>query len=201
MCGVCHTGLFINLGGRRTHVWDDEFVLDSSLPCLGEGTKRFVKIIAATCSCWIRQAATKMMAKQGVPGHIVFVGSTLGYLSFIDWTGYSPGKHALVGMFISYQNPIIITAITRTVAYSKPFPNFQDSRKRSLRSELALYHIKVQLFQAGTVYTPGFENENKTKPAITKRIEEGGDGMTPEQAAVAMLRSQFTLYCLSISLF
>lgn len=47
-----------------------------------------------------------MMAKQGIPGRIVFVGSTLGYMSFIGWAGYSPGKHALVGMFISYQASI-----------------------------------------------------------------------------------------------
>jgi 3-dehydrosphinganine reductase len=50
------------------------------------------------------------------------------------------------------------------------------------------------------MFTPGFENENKTKPAITKKIEEGGDGMTPQQAAVAMLKGQshFNIYTLSI---
>lgn len=58
----------------------------------------------------------------------------------------------------------------------------------TLRSELALYHIDVQLFQACTMYTPGFENENKTKPPITKKIEEGDEGLTPEVAAARMLK-------------
>ena len=131
------------------------------------------------------------MAKQGVPGRIVFVGSTLGYMSFIGWAGYSPGKHALVGMFISYHNQCYHHRHHKNHRLLQTLPTFSGLAE-TLRSELALYHIDVQLFQAGTMYTPGFENENKTKPAITKRIEEGGDGMTPEQAAVAMLRGQFT---------
>jgi hypothetical protein len=40
------------------------------------------------------------------------------------------------------------------------------------------------------MYTPGYENENKTKPSITKTIEESDPGLTPEQAAVAMLKGK-----------
>jgi hypothetical protein len=45
-----------------------------------------------------------MMAKQGVKGRIVFVGSTLGYMSFIGWAGYSPAKHALIGVLFLLSN-------------------------------------------------------------------------------------------------
>lgn len=144
------------------------------------------------------------MAKQGVHGRIVFVGSTLGYMSFIGWAGYSPGKHALVGTYPCF-SPIIFAIRTysydlfQSVQTSYTFlwnrrlsPNPLPGLAETLRSELALYHIDVQIYQSGTMYTPGFENENKTKPAITRKIEEGGDGMTPEQAAAAMLKGQYS---------
>ncbi|KAG9050048.1 3-dehydrosphinganine reductase [Serendipita sp. 407] len=113
-------------------------------------------------SYWIQAfpalAATKMMVKQGVRGRVVFVGSTLGYMSFIGYSTYSPGKHALVGL------------------------------TETLRSELALYDIDIQLFVPCTMYSEGYENENKTKPAITLNIEETDEGLTPEQAAVHMFK-------------
>ncbi|KAG8833163.1 3-dehydrosphinganine reductase [Serendipita sp. 400] len=118
-------------------------------------------------SYWIQAfpalAATKMMVKQGVRGRVVFVGSTLGYMSFIGYSTYSPGKHALVGL------------------------------TETLRSELALYDIDIQLFVPCTMYSEGYENENKTKPAITLNIEETDEGLTPEQAAVHMFKGRRVL--------
>ena len=43
------------------------------------------------------------------------------------------------------------------------------------------------------MFTPGYENENKTKPSITKAIEETDPGLTPEQAAAAMLQGKCLL--------
>jgi len=34
-----------------------------------------------------------------------------------------------------------------------------------------------------TMYTPGYEEENKTKPQLTLKIEESDGGLTPEKAA------------------
>lgn len=33
------------------------------------------------------------------------------------------------------------------------------------------------------MYTPGYDEENKTKPAITRKIESTDEGLTAEQAA------------------
>lgn len=43
------------------------------------------------------QAAAKKMVREGRTGKIVFVSSTLGYMSFVGWSSYSPAKHALRG--------------------------------------------------------------------------------------------------------
>ncbi|EGO03057.1 hypothetical protein SERLA73DRAFT_131545 [Serpula lacrymans var. lacrymans S7.3] len=106
---------------------------------------------------WTAFAAAKQMAREGKKGKIIFVSSTLGYMSLVGYTSYSPAKHALRGL------------------------------ADSLRSELLLYGIDVHCFFPPTMYTPGFEEENKTKPAITRHIESTDEGLTAEQAASALL--------------
>ena len=39
-----------------------------------------------------------------------------------------------------------------------------------------------------TIYTPGFEEEQKTKPELTKILEGADEGQTPEQVAEICLR-------------
>ena len=38
------------------------------------------------------------------------------------------------------------------------------------------------------MYTPGFDEENKTKPAITRKIESTGEGLTVYQAAQGLFK-------------
>lgn len=57
----------------------------------------------------------------------------------------------------------------------------------TLHSELMLYDIGVQIFFPPTIYSPGYENENRTKPDVVKKIEGTDEGLTPEQAAEGML--------------
>jgi 3-dehydrosphinganine reductase len=60
----------------------------------------------------------------------------------------------------------------------------------TLRSELLLYSVSVHIFFPGTIYSPGYIEENKTKPKITREIEGTDDGGTPEQVAVTLLRGR-----------
>ncbi|KIM62236.1 hypothetical protein SCLCIDRAFT_1215304 [Scleroderma citrinum Foug A] len=106
---------------------------------------------------WTAFAAAKEMARLGKKGKIVLVSSTLGFMSFVGYASYSPAKHALRGL------------------------------ADSLRSELLLYGIDIHIFFPPTMYTPGFDEENKTKPAITRKIESTDEGLTAEQAAAGLL--------------
>ncbi|KAF9233101.1 hypothetical protein BU15DRAFT_54336 [Melanogaster broomeanus] len=38
------------------------------------------------------------------------------------------------------------------------------------------------------MYTPGYDEENKTKPSITRKIEETDEGLTAEQAAEGLFK-------------
>ncbi|EPQ55592.1 oxidoreductase [Gloeophyllum trabeum ATCC 11539] len=107
---------------------------------------------------WTAWAVTKRMVEQGRKGKIVFVASTLGYMSFVGWSSYSPARHAVRGL------------------------------ADTLRSELLLYDIDVHLFCPNTMHTPGYVEENRTKPQITSLIEEGDSPVSPEQAATALLK-------------
>jgi len=61
----------------------------------------------------------------------------------------------------------------------------------ALRSELLLYGVTVQMFFPNTMLTPGYEEECKTRPKITSKIEEGDQPSTPEEAAKAMVDGKF----------
>ncbi|KIM37795.1 hypothetical protein M413DRAFT_448300 [Hebeloma cylindrosporum] len=108
---------------------------------------------------WTAWAASKKMVKQNKKGtKIVLVSSTLGYMSFLGWASYSPGKHALRGL------------------------------ADTLHSELLLYSIDVHIYFPATMYTPGFDEENKTKPEIVRKIESADEGVTADQAAQALYK-------------
>ncbi|KAG2131328.1 hypothetical protein DEU56DRAFT_814007 [Suillus clintonianus] len=106
---------------------------------------------------WTAFAAAKQMVRENKKGKIILVSSTLGYMSLIGYSSYSPAKHALRGL------------------------------ADSLHSELMLYGIDTHIFFPPTMYTPGFDEENKTKPAITKTIESTDEGLTADKAAAGLL--------------
>ncbi|KAG7092848.1 hypothetical protein E1B28_009162 [Marasmius oreades] len=109
-------------------------------------------------SAYTALAYTKRIVQEKKPGKIIFVSSVMGYMSFVGYTTYSPAKHALRGL------------------------------AETLRSELLLYKSSVHICFPCTIYSPGYIEENKTKPPITLKIEETDDGQTPEQVAEGLFR-------------
>ncbi|EIW81773.1 oxidoreductase [Coniophora puteana RWD-64-598 SS2] len=107
---------------------------------------------------WTAFAAAKEMTRQGVKGKIVLVSSTLGLMSFVGWASYAPAKHALRGL------------------------------ADTLRSELLLYGIDVHIFFPPTMNTASYEEEMKTKPFLTRKIEETDGGLSSDQAALGMFK-------------
>lgn len=104
-------------------------------------------------------AAAKAMAAAGNKGKIVLVSSTLGLMGLVGYCAYSPMKFAIRGL------------------------------AESLRSELLLYGISVHCYFPGTILSPGYEVENRTKPDLTKKLEgPPEDGLTPEQCARGLLK-------------
>lgn len=104
--------------------------------------------------------AASVMVREGVKGKIVLVSSTLGFMGLVGYLQYQPNKFAIRGL------------------------------AEGLRSEMQLYGISVHCYFPGTIYTPGYELENSTKPKITKQIEDAAEGLTPEQCARKLIKGQ-----------
>lgn len=142
---------------------DGQCILDTGMDCMGEWRFFLFCFTMLLTTCAMQAAAKKMSKAHKTGAKIVFVASTLAYMTFIGWASYAPGKHALRGL------------------------------ADTLYSELKLYGIDVQIYFPNTMYTPGFEEEGKTKPEITRRIESGDEGCTPEQAAQALYKGASTI--------
>ncbi|KAI0068819.1 oxidoreductase [Artomyces pyxidatus] len=109
-------------------------------------------------AAWSAKAASQRMIRTRTHGKIVFVSSVLGYMSMLGYSTYSPGKHAIRGL------------------------------AETLRQEFLMYSIDVHIYFPATIYSPGYEEENKTKPKLLLKLEESDEGVTPEQAALGLYK-------------
>ncbi|CED83121.1 oxidoreductase [Phaffia rhodozyma] len=114
---------------------------------------------------WTSRAAAQLIARQilspstskagppSSPPKLVFVASTLSFLSFAGYSSYSPAKYALRGL------------------------------SDALRNELQLVGIDVHCFFPAGIITPGFEKENTTKPQLCRIIEGSDEPLMPAKVA------------------
>lgn len=86
-------------------------------------------------------------------GVIVNTASLAGLIGVFGYSDYCASKFAIIG-------------------YSE-----------ALRAELKKYNIRVSVLCPPDTDTPGFHNENKTKPAETHAISAGASLLTPEKVA------------------
>ncbi|KAJ2865715.1 3-dehydrosphinganine reductase [Coemansia erecta] len=100
----------------------------------------------------------RRMVEAKAGGRIVLVSSTLGLFGLVGYAGYCASKFAIRGL------------------------------AEALRVELQGHGIGVHCYFPGTIFTPGYEAENLTKPQITKDIEGADDGLTPEQCSRGLLK-------------
>ncbi len=88
------------------------------------------------------------------PKHVCVVGSTLSLAAIVGYSAYSPSKYALRGLVQALQN------------------------------EFVGHHIYFHIALPTDVQTPGFEEENKTKPIETVKISEA-DSFIASASSVA----------------
>lgn len=88
---------------------------------------------------------------------IVFVSSMCGILSFYGFSAYAASKFALVGL------------------------------AEALNMELVDSDISVTVSFPADTQTPGFDEENKVKPDITKKLSETSHIFSPEEVATSLV--------------
>ncbi|KAI1384722.1 NAD(P)-binding protein [Hypoxylon trugodes] len=92
--------------------------------------------------------------------HLVLTSSALALFPVIGYGPYTPAKSALRGL------------------------------ADTLSQELLVYpqNVKVHVVYPASIGSPGFDRENRTKPAVTKLIEEGDPVQTPDVVASGAIR-------------
>lgn len=105
--------------------------------------------------------ARSLSAQNGSRSHngtrIVFVSSMCGLMSFFGYSAYSASKFALVGL------------------------------AQALHMELKPFDIGVTIAFPPDTDTPGFEEENKTKPSLTSKISQTGSVYSPDEVAASIV--------------
>ncbi|RME93728.1 MAG: SDR family NAD(P)-dependent oxidoreductase [Candidatus Hydrogenedentota bacterium] len=89
---------------------------------------------------------------------ISLVSSVVGYMGVYGYTAYAGAKFALIGF------------------------------AESLQQELYEKNISVSVLCPPDTNTPGYEQENKTKPYVTQKLSESAKLMTPEEVAKKYLK-------------
>jgi NAD(P)-dependent dehydrogenase (short-subunit alcohol dehydrogenase family) len=103
------------------------------------------------------KAALPAMIDADNRGQIVIIGSGCSMLSFIGYTQYASSKYALRGL------------------------------AEALRNELRLYNMTTSVFYPGNIDSPGFAEENRSKPAETLEIEGNSTPEKPDAVADSLL--------------
>ncbi|KAF1333552.1 3-ketodihydrosphingosine reductase, partial [Globisporangium splendens] len=103
------------------------------------------------------KAALPAMIEQNEGGQIVLVSSGLALISWIGYGQYSGSKYATRGL------------------------------ADALRNELKLYNINVSIYYPGNIDSPGFVEEEKTKPEETKTIEGITELTHPDSVAQSLI--------------
>lgn len=91
-------------------------------------------------------------------GHIVNVSSVAGFLGTYCYTDHAASKFAVLGF------------------------------SEALRSELRPQGVSVHVLCPPVTDTPGFERENRNKPAATRTISADGALLQPEKVALALVK-------------
>lgn len=103
-------------------------------------------------------AVTALAGHMRPGSHIVNVSSIAGFVGIFGFTGYNAAKFGVIGF------------------------------SEALRSELKPHGIRVSVLCPPDTDTPGFHEENRTKPEETQKISANTKLMQPEQVAQALIR-------------
>jgi 3-dehydrosphinganine reductase len=107
---------------------------------------------------WNTVAAVVPHMKSRRGGYIVNTSSLAGLIGVFGYTDYCASKFAVVGF------------------------------SEALRAELEPHGITVSVLCPPDTDTPGFAEENRTKPPETAAVSEGGSTMRPDEVAAELLR-------------
>jgi len=110
------------------------------------------------------------------PRQLIMTSSVAAVLGAAGYAPYSPAKAAMRSLADNLRSEILL------------YNGSRRSKDASVRAEAPARDMSVHLIMPGTITSPGLENENKTKHAVTKLLEEGDSIQTEDEVALAAVK-------------
>ncbi|PFH58460.1 hypothetical protein XA68_13666 [Ophiocordyceps unilateralis] len=92
--------------------------------------------------------------------HLIMTTSVIAFYTVPGYAPYAPSKWAIRGLADTISQEILM------------YPQ----------------NVKVHVVYPGNILSPGYERENRTKPAVTKLLEESDPKQTPDEVADSAIR-------------
>ena len=122
-----------------------------------------VYIAHAALRAWLSAPANQTydMPTTKEARHIIFTSSVAAFIPIAGYSQYTPSKNALRSL--------------------------SDTLSQELKLYSSFTPVRPHTIFPATIFTTGLEAENKTKHAITKKLEESDGGQTADQVAQASI--------------
>lgn len=125
----------------------------------------------AALNAWKRPTSPESKKSKPVPTrHIVFTSSALAFFPVAGYSPYSPAKAAMKAMVDGLNQEVALYNGARQGPGPAPDAD-----------------IAVHIVYPMGIATPGYENENKTKPELTLMLEKDDKPQQPEELAKIIL--------------
>lgn len=132
----------------------------------------------ATLSCWLRTSRKDTTSSgkntprpepttKAAPRHLIFTASIVALYSFAGYSPYAPCKAALRALSDNLSQEMNL--------YAAAHPTEPP--------------VRLHTIFPGTILTESYEAENRIKPDLTKMLEEGDPGQTPEAIASKSIKA------------
>lgn len=108
------------------------------------------------------------------PRHIIFTCSTLAFVPVAGYAAYSPAKAAM-------------RSLSDTL--SQEVEMYNGARTYKTRKHAPAADIKIHTVFPMGILSPGFDNEERTKPELTKILEEADKPQTPAEVASIAIKA------------
>lgn len=105
--------------------------------------------------------------KSSHPRHLIFTSSTLAFVPVAGYGPYAPAKAAMRGL---------------SDLLNQEVEMYNGARSKT-KSPAPAADVKIHTVFPMGILSPGFENEEKIKPGLTKQLEEADQPQTPDEVA------------------
>lgn len=122
---------------------------------------------------WLITVPPSQQTKQP-PRHLIFTCSTLAFVPIAGYGPYSPAKAAMRSLSDTLSQELEI---------------YNGARRYKTRNPAPAADVKVHTVFPMGILSPGFDNEEKTKPELTKTLEEADKPQTPTEVASIAIKA------------